>query len=88
MKKRKFPYITVGRVLDKINYELGENFKKINPNNNEEPPKLTRATFYRLEKRLNLPAPRKESGQLKWRIYTSRQEKQIISKIKKEFRLT
>lgn len=81
---RNFSYITTGQVLGKINHLLRDNFKKINPDSDEKAPELTRSTFYRLEQRLNFPVPRTSGG---WRVYSVEEEKEILKKIMKEFRL-
>lgn len=83
-RKRKFLYITVGEVLGKINQMLGENFKRINPRSDENSPELTRSTYYRIERRLGLPTSRTSGG---WRVYSSKEEQEILEKIKKEFRI-
>lgn len=68
--KRSFPYNTVGKLLDELRSE-GLN--------------ITRATFYRLEKRLGLPKGQKTSGQIKWRVYTAAEMTLIKELIKKEY---
>lgn len=67
---RQFPYITVGKILN----ELAEDGLK-----------LSRVTFLRLEKRLNLPQAKRTSGQLQWRVYTREQAETIKTKIRDEF---
>ena len=67
---RSFPYITVGKILDELK---AEGFP------------ITRVTFYRLEKRLNLPVAKKTSGKLQWRVYTKEQANEAKKRIKKEY---
>jgi len=69
---RKFPYITVGLVLGRLT---------------DEGLPITRATYYRLEKRLNLPTGKKTSGQLQWRVYTKDEMEEIVSRIKSEYNM-
>jgi hypothetical protein len=69
---RKFPYITVGSVLEKLS---------------EEGLPITRATYYRLEKRLNLPVGKKTSGALQWRVYTKEELETIVAGIKAEYNM-
>lgn len=85
---RKFNYITVGKVLEELNKEIKETYLKDEPNIAEEDiPKISRETFYRLEKRLNLPKGRRTTGDQKWRVYSIKQKKVIKEKIKKEYNL-
>lgn len=85
---RKFGYITVGRVLEELNEEIKEMFLKEDPNSvGEDVPKISRETFYRLEKRLNLPKGRRTSGSQQWRVYTIKQKNLIKQKIKREYNL-
>ena len=81
---RNFSYITLGEVLGKINQILRENFKRINPESDGISPELTRSTFYRLEKRLRLPSQKTSGG---WRVYSSKEEQEILERIKQEFHL-
>jgi hypothetical protein len=67
---RQFPYITVGKILD----ELAQDGLK-----------LSRVTFLRLEKRLNLPQAKRTSGKLQWRVYTREQAETIKDRIRDEF---
>ncbi len=69
---RVFPFITVGKILEALR-EMGV--------------PITRATFYRLEKRLNLPEARKTSGQLRWRVYTQEQMDDVVDRIKQEYNI-
>jgi len=69
---RNFPFITVGKVLERLK---------------EEGLPITRATFYRLEKRLHLPIAKKTSGALKWRVYTATELEEIVHKIKSEYNM-
>ncbi len=67
---RIFPYITLGKILEELA--------------NEGLP-LNRATFYRLEKRLQFPKGRRTSGKIGWRVYNSQQKEKIKELIKNEF---
>lgn len=67
---RKFPYITVGKILDELA---------------QEGLPLSRVTFLRLVKRLSLPEGQRTSGERKWRVYTPTESNEIKSKIKEEF---
>lgn len=69
---RQFPFNTIGVVLKKL-AEAGIPIK--------------RGTYYRLEKRLNLPQPKKTSGQVQWRVYEDSQVDAIIEAIKKEYNI-
>ena len=68
---RTFPYITVGQILN----ELEDDGLRIG----------SRSTFYRLEKRLDLPTPKRTSGGLKWRVYTRSEADLVKELIKKEY---
>lgn len=81
---RKFPYITVGKVLKELNKEIEKLFIEVNPDA-KDIPQVTRVTFYRLEKRLGLPAGKKTSGG--WRVYTPKQKEKIKQRIKEEYNL-
>lgn len=70
---RNFPFITVGKVLQKLE---------------EEGLPITRATFYRLEERLDLPKPKKTSGKIKWRVYTDEEMNEVVRIIKKEYNVS
>ena len=69
---RKFPYITLGQVLEELA---------------EEGLPLHRATFYRLEKRLKLPMGRRTSGKIQWRVYSPEDKTKIKEAIKREYHL-
>ena len=69
---RKFSYITVGLVLEELE---------------AEGVKITRVNFYRLEKRLRFPVPKRTSATLKWRVYTREQVEEIKSKNKEEYNI-
>lgn len=69
---RQFPFNTIGVVLTKL-AEAGIPIK--------------RGTYYRLEKRLNLPKPKKTSGQVQWRVYEDSQVAEIVEAIKKEYNI-
>ena len=69
---RKFSYITVGLVLEELE---------------AEGVKITRVNFYRLEKRLRFPVPKRTSATLKWRVYTREQVDKIKDKIKQEYNI-
>lgn len=85
---RKFNYITVGQVLKELNEEIRETFLLANPNTEvEDIPRLSRETFYRLEKRLNLPAGERTTGLQPWRIYSIVEKELIKKRIKEEYRL-
>lgn len=71
--RRSFPYNTVGKLLGELHIE-GLN--------------ITRATFYRLEKRLNFPNASKTSGQIPWRVYSDKEMQSVKNVIKKEYRFT
>ena len=84
---RKFSYITVGKVLQELNEEIKGLFLEDNPGVEEEDiPKISRDTFYRLEKRLKLPVGRRTTGN-GWRVYSIKQKKQVKERIKKEYNL-
>ena len=85
---RKFNYITVGQVLKELNDEVRETFLKANLDAEiEDIPRLSRETFYRLEKRLNLPTGRRTTGVQPWRVYSIEEKELIKKKIKEEYRL-
>lgn len=67
---REFTYITVGKILLEL--------KKENI-------LVSRATFYRLEKKLGFPTGEKSSGS--WRVYTQNEVLQIKNSIKKNYKL-
>ena len=67
---RKFPFITVGVILQRLQ-EIGIPIK--------------RPTYYRLEKRLNLPQAKKTTGALQWRVYTQQEVDIIVEAIKREY---
>lgn len=69
---RQFPFITIGVVLERLS-EAGIPIK--------------RATYYRLEKRLDLPRPKKTTGQLQWRVYNEEQVDQIVEAVKREYNI-
>ena len=74
---RKFPYITVGRIISELNTELKEH-RKIE----SDAQALSRSTFYRLEARVpEFPKARRTISGKPWRAYTPEQStliKQII----------
>jgi len=85
---RKFNYITVGQILEELNNEIRETFLKANTEAGEENiPRLSRETFYRLEKRLNLPTGRRTSSTQAWRVYDLKEKELIKKRIKEEYRL-
>ena len=85
---RKFNYITVGQILTEFNDELREAFLNANPDTEEEDiPRLSRETFYRLEKRLNLPAGRRTTAVQAWRVYNVKDKELIKKRIKEEYNL-
>lgn len=85
---RKFNYITVGQILKELNDEVRETFLKANSEAKEEDiPRLSRETFYRLEKRLGLPAGRRTSAVQAWRVYSLSEKELIKKRIKEEYRL-
>lgn len=67
---RRFPYITLGKILEELS---------------DEGLPLNRATFYRLEKRLNIPKGKRTSGKIQWRVYTSDEKETIKELIRKEY---
>lgn len=67
---RQFPFNTIGVVLKRL-AEAGI--------------PIQRGTYYRLEKRLNLPMPKKTSGKVQWRVYEDSQVDEIVKAIKKEY---
>jgi len=67
---RKFGYITLGLILAELS---------------KEGLSITRATFYRLEKRLNLPVAKTTTGKLRWRVYTRAQADSVKKRIKSEY---
>ena len=69
---RIFPYITLGRILEELT---------------EEGLPLNRATFYRLEKRLDIPSGQRTSGKIRWRVYTPADKDKIKELIKKEYNI-
>jgi len=85
---RKFNYITVGQVLLELNNEIRETFLKANSEAKEEDiPRLSRETFYRLEKRLKLPVGRRTTAAQAWRVYDLKEKELIKKRIKEEYRL-
>jgi len=85
---RKFSYITVGQVLKEFNEEIRETFLKANPNTKDEDiPRLSRETFYRLEKRLKLPTGRRTTAAQAWRVYNMKEKELIKKRIKEEYNL-
>jgi len=85
---RRFNYITVGLVLLELNNEIREDFLKANPDTQEENiPRLSRETFYRLEKRLKLPTGKRTSGTQQWRVYSPKEKELIKKRIKEEYNL-
>ena len=64
------PYITVGKILGQLR---------------SEGMPVTRATFYRLEKRLDLPKGKRTHGKLQWRVYSRTDAKSLVKKIKGEY---
>ena len=85
---RKFNYITVGQVLKELNEEVRETFLEANKNTKPENiPSLSRETFYRLEKRLSLPAGRRTTGSQQWRVYSIKEKELIKKRIKEEYNL-
>lgn len=69
---REFAFITIGYVLDRLA---------------EEGVPIKRGTYYRLEKRLNLPMPKKTTSERGWRVYTDAQVQEIIAAVKKEYNI-
>ena len=67
---RIFPYITLGKILEELS---------------EEGLPVNRATFYRLEKRLEIPVAKRTSGKIKWRVYTPEEKDKIKDLIRKEY---
>jgi hypothetical protein len=67
---RKYPYITVGSILEDLK---------------REGLSITRASFYRLEKRLHLPGGKKTSGKLPWRVYSKEEADSVKKRIKEEY---
>lgn len=76
--------ITVGKILQELNSEISEFFFKVNPGA-DHAPKISRVTFYRLEKRLNLPKGKRTPGG--WRAYTIEEKEKIKKIIKESYRL-
>jgi len=71
-----------------LNNEIREDFLKANPDTQEENiPRLSRETFYRLEKRLKLPTGKRTSGTQKWRVYSPKEKELIKKRIKEEYNL-
>ena len=70
---RRYFFITIGLVLDELMEESST--KK----------KLSRGTYHRLEKELNLPLGRKNSSG--WQIFTEKQKDLIKKKIKKYYHM-
>lgn len=74
--QRKFPYITVGKILAELNSELREKGLL-----KEDEVAITRPSFYRLEKRMSgFPEGRRTGGERPWRTY-SEEEKDKIKEI-------
>jgi predicted DNA-binding transcriptional regulator AlpA len=67
---RRFPYITLGLILQELD---------------QEGLYISRPTFYRLEKRLELPVAKKTTGQLKWRVYSRSEAEAVKNRIKEEY---
>ena len=85
---RKFNYITVGQVLKELNEEIRESFLEANPKTKDEDiPRISRETFYRLEKRLKFPKARRTTATQAWRVYTVKEKELIKKKIKEEYNL-
>lgn len=78
--KRQFPYITVGKILEELNAELAESGRI-----EKGVRAITRATFYRLEKRLEFPEGRRTSGLQPWRIFSEEEKELIKEKIRNEY---
>ena len=76
--------ITVGKVLQELNEEISEVYLKKNPKE-VRAPKISRVTFYRLEKRLNLPKGQRTPGG--WRAYSVEEKEEIKKIIKDGYRL-
>ena len=74
---RNFPYILVGEILDEINTELAEDYGRKG--------KITRPTFYRLEKSLKFPEGERTPGG--WRSYKLWEKEEIKQKIRKAYSL-
>lgn len=67
---RAFPYNTVGKLLIELE---------------TEGLKITRATFYRLEERLDLPTGTRTNGKIQWRVYSDHENDLIKKMIKREY---
>lgn len=89
---RQLNQITVGRILLDLWEELraaGISEDKLFYINNRGKKRrklpISRLTFYRLEKKLNLPATFKARGKYVWRTYTEEQYNEVKAKLKEEF---
>lgn len=79
--KRQFPYVTVGQIIDELNAELREEGLI-----SEGQDAISRATFYRLEGRIEgFPEGKRTSGKRPWRTYTIEEKDQIKELIKNEY---
>lgn len=79
--QRKFPYNTVGKVLSQLNTELREQgiIK-------QDDIAITRASYYRIEKRhADFPKGKRSKSGKPWRIYSDDEVKKIIEIIKNEY---
>lgn len=81
--KRRFPYITVRRIVEDINVELKDYYlSKGMPE--AQIPEMSRVSFYRMEDRLGFPKPeREEKG---WRRYSFDQAEDIKTRIREYFK--
>jgi len=69
---RKFSYKTLADVLERLE---------------EEGVGISRPTYYRKEKELELPSNRIESKVHKWRVYNESQIEEIVDKFKKHYNI-
>lgn len=90
---RRFPYITVKRILLELWHELEgkipeEDRWRIDKNGNKQIKlPITRITFYSIENELNFPRQRKEGKKIHWRVYSREEAEKIKQKIKDRYRL-
>lgn len=89
---RKFPYITVGTILDELWLEIRGKYpeeKLWSKNKKTKRLPISRVYFYKIEKALNITDPRTEEEKKKkeWRRYTRAEAEQIKTYIKEKLRI-
>lgn len=79
---RTFPFITAGHILEQFNEELQKHYESQNVPQ-ERRTKVTRVTFYRLQKKLGFPGS--EPGE--WRKYSEEQSKEVLQKLREYYKI-